>query len=221
MTIAEEPKKIRAEIQRRNITRVCHFTRLENIRSIHDHGILSTRSLDVKKRSGTINDFEQNDDQRLDEDYGISCSVQFPNIRLLRKWMDYKYSGISWVILNLNPEVLCNNGAVNKFCETNAATQRGALVQCGSQGFKSMFKDQIQTATGKLIRDSSLHSSSTTDIQAEALLYGPIEWSQIQSITTHSESDQRELQESFSDVNVIFHQESFTYSYINSGRSLF
>ena len=143
MTITEEPKKIRAEIQRRNITRVCHFTRLENMKSIYHHGILSTRTLQLRSHSGATENFLQNDDKRLDNNFGISCSVQFPNIKLLRKWMDYTYSQSSWVILNINPGVLSENGAVNRFCETNAATNKGSLVQIGSQGFKAMFKSKI------------------------------------------------------------------------------
>ena len=133
----KERERMQEMVKERAITRVCHFTRYENLKSIHQWGIRSTRFLQGKNDI----EFRQNDSGRHDNHLGISCSVQFPNAPLLNKWMKHNYPDAQWIMFYIDPSVIWENGQVNKFCQTNAAFQGGAMIRPGLKGFEEMFKN--------------------------------------------------------------------------------
>ena len=201
----KERERIQQIVKERGITRVCHFTRYSHLKSIQTHGIRSTHYLKLKKDI----EFQQKDTGRFDNVEGISCTVQFPNAKLLTKWMNYTYSNEEWVILYIKPDVLWQNGQVNKFFQTNAATLRGSLMMQGSKGFESMFYNEYQTVNGTEKRDQSLAPHSTSDPQSEVIFETPILWDQIRSIVTPTEEIKQKTSQNFPGTKVILDPYAF------------
>ena len=183
MTKHELATWFRYEINRRGITQLCHFTRLSVLQSIRAHGLCNTQYLQQNEIP-----FIQNDRNRFDghSNY-ISSTVQFPNIKLLKRWRRCD-SSEDWVILFLNPELLCQNVASNKFSPTNAAFCSGGFIMTGTEGFNRMFAAQVETRQGVQFRDNNLQACSTTNVQAEVLLHQQkIDWSNILTIVVQNE----------------------------------
>src|SRR4028118_2268045 len=130
---------IKQEVERRGITRLCHFTPSRNLVHIltGTTGILATKKLQTDERSV----FTPTDLQRLDrhEDY-ICCSIQYPNAWYFdtAKSKDELHELFKdWVILFINPKYLWLPGT--RFCPRNAASGYGNLVAEGKEAFLSMF----------------------------------------------------------------------------------
>ncbi len=163
-----------AEIQRRGITHLCHFTKSSNLPFIlgdgkfERNGILST---DYIRQSDYLEELDKN---RLDghTDY-VCCSVQKPN----SKYMDRREIESEddlfhqWVVLYIDPSVI---DETSLFSPVNAATARGRNLASGIDAFKNMFADEFE-----YLRKSSIHSETrdpnsplnlTTNNQAEVLI---------------------------------------------------
>lgn len=155
---------ISAEIERRGITRICHFTNsrkaLEILRS--ESGIIAVDFLAEDL-------YDANDSERRDgkKDY-INCSIQYPNFWYYRRAKEREKLFEDWVILFINPNILLLDST--KFCITNAAFKNGAYINGGVKAFKELFDD---TVYGKCIRTrtSQMLSCCPTDDQAEVLVY--------------------------------------------------
>lgn len=162
-------------IQKRDIKRLCHFTKSSNLPFIlgdgkfEKNGILSTRQV---KTSPILNAM---DSKRYDNklDY-VCCSVQHLNPWYfgLRK----KENGIDifheWALLYIDPSIIDDT---TLFCPVNAATRSGAYIKQGEDAFRSLFDEEINwtTASDKprhAYRNSKLQDNCTTSDQAEVLI---------------------------------------------------
>lgn len=133
------------EVQKRNITRLCHFTKSSNLPFIlgngklEKNGILST---DYIKKSKYLEELDKN---RYDgcTNY-VCCSVQRPN----SKYMYFSQKRAEengdlfnqWAILYIDPYIITDT---SKFCPVNAATARGKNISSGISAFKNLFANQI------------------------------------------------------------------------------
>lgn len=138
-------------IQNRDIKELIHFTRIENVPSIFQHGILSRERLKQKGINAFINDQE-----RFDEYLDASCvSVSFPNWRLFYTFRMQQKQTI-WAVLSLDPKLLLDmNIREMYFFADNAAGKETA--RCA---FEEMFGES----------DEAYPSNE----QAEVLVFGDI-----------------------------------------------
>lgn len=159
---------IKAEIERRNIWRLCHLTRVENLVSIlgRKEGIISQNSVRGLSRKVIINDPDRFDGY---SSY-VSCSVQRSN-SLYYRAKSGNGACKDWAMLSIDPIVCCNDRT--KFCRVNAATSRGWYLEGGYSGFSKMFMENIDIYPYKSRKEGML-DSFTTDEQAEVMIFHSI-----------------------------------------------
>lgn len=143
-------------IEKHNLTKLYHFTSVNNLTSIFEHGVLSMRQILEKRIKCDMNDLWRIDNH---QEY-ISCSLERPNKRLLwsfslRNRVDFCYLEISLDVLKKDDKSLC--------CSTNAAKEAGALIEPITK-IEHLF-DGDRT---------DLPNNYPTDSQAEILIYKEI-----------------------------------------------
>src|SRR5262245_34350871 len=137
--------QIKAEVQRRGITRLCHFTPSRNLIHIASGvtGILATKMLENAERKL----YTPTDLLRLDGHDGyISCSVEYPNAWYFDKARGNDILFKDWVVLQIMPKYLWARGT--RFCARNAAGACGAEIGEGEGAFRAMFADSVRGAYG-------------------------------------------------------------------------
>ena len=156
------------DAQARGVTRLCHLTPHRNFVLIAtEKGFQSSAALNAEERQA----FEQQDLARYDghPDH-ICCSVEFPNAwyyRQKRPSADSPFQ--TWVVVTINPAHLGRDGAL--FCHRNAASDWGAHIRGGLEGFEGMYASPVVGAGGRTYRRSATHLlSCPTDNQAEVLI---------------------------------------------------
>jgi|APSaa5957512493_1039668.scaffolds.fasta_scaffold23400_1 hypothetical protein len=193
-------------IESRSIKRLCHFTKVANLPSILADGyIYATKEL--RGHAKTV----YNDPSRADghEDH-VCCSIQYPNGYLLQKWTEAGEGSHEWAILCLDPAVMRR---VAKFCPVNASTASGRHLQEGIDGLKKMFM-KTPPSKFKQYRGPNHLPQCPTDLQAEVLVYGRIQWEKyvtglvVSSVASKNEVE-KILHESGSGVRVINNQRFF------------
>lgn len=170
------------EIQNRGITRLCHFTKSNNLPHIlrNESGIIANTLLDDQKEI-----LKKNDENRYDgkEDF-VCTSVQYPNTWYFKKIRDNDPIFKQWVILFTNPILM--NKSSTLFCHRNAAANRGAFIKGGFDGFDGMFKNSVKGQ--RLInRQQRMLPCCPTDDQAEVLIQHNIGRSHIIAIAVPTE----------------------------------
>ena len=155
--------KIKKEIQKicsdKNIEHLVHFTRVENLPTIMDKGLMSLQRLKESDQ-----DFRFNDSLRLDNHTNtISISISFPNSKMFYKYRN-KNIRWEWAVLLLKPDILWERPCL--FCSTNAASSK---MRWESGNFSkpehllNMFEESFE-------RTEYLEEHYTTDEQAEVLV---------------------------------------------------
>jgi len=160
---------IRAKVTARGISRLCHFTPSRNLMHIatDPNGILSTVRLQQDEKA-ILN---PTDLTRYDGyPNHVCCSIQYPNAWYFKKARNNGEILFSdWVVVLIKPDHLWASGT--KFCERNAAANRGSGVAEGETAFDSMFKDRVVGAYSNVyVRTGSHPAWLTTDEQAEVLI---------------------------------------------------
>jgi len=176
--------KIKIDVERRGITRLCHLTPSRNLGHILTGGIgiLSTKNLQADERIV----FTQNDLERFDKHEGyICCSVEYPNVWYFDKAQSKDKIFKDWVVLFIDPKYIWQSGTL--FCPRNAASNSGRNIVEGEQGFESLFATAVPGYQGKSIQRRLSHlACCPTDNQAEVLIHDQISISDILSIAVRS-----------------------------------
>lgn len=164
--MSEAIKQIIAE---REITRLVHFTRLANLSSILEHGLVPRAIV-----AGVAPNCATNDPLRLDGRDDWNClSITFPNSRMFYAYI-MDDPNVEWAVLLLAPRLLLEDRVL--FCRHNAADNRvTALAEnqlTGPAAFAAMF-EEIEGHESR--EDQSLKPADPTDVQAEVLVKGVIE----------------------------------------------
>ena len=128
-------KEIKAALINFEIRNVIHFTRVENLESILENGLLSRSILD---NSGLK--YMSQDKYRLDGRIDAIClSISFPNWQLLHKQRKRSDHEDNWVVLELNPEILSSHDVA--FTQKNAATSNQDTGLKGYSDFLLLFEE--------------------------------------------------------------------------------
>ncbi|MDX7881755.1 DarT ssDNA thymidine ADP-ribosyltransferase family protein [Acinetobacter nosocomialis] len=162
-TLLSELKKLSIDIKevinRRKITSVIHFTRVENLDAILTNGVIPRSSLQ-------IGSFVFNDDIRADGKLGYSSfSISFPN-HLMFYRLRNKSTNSKWAILVFNANVLSDFPCL--FYPVNAASS--TVSRLPLENFKGGKALEEMFTHAKDSRESFLLEEDPTDVQAEVMV---------------------------------------------------
>ena len=178
MTESNRRATIRAYCAARQIDRLVHFTRLENLAGIFAHGLLP-RSVLEKRRGQAI----FNDGYRADHRKDAVClSVCFPNYKMLYKLRQADQNA-TWAVLQIRPDVLWELDCA--FCWANAACSTisnlpPAILRAPSS-LERMFADRCEVSDISRMQCDILDSYPTNP-QAEVLVFSGVPLSQIVAV---------------------------------------
>ncbi|SPF80326.1 DarT ssDNA thymidine ADP-ribosyltransferase family protein [Pseudoprimorskyibacter insulae] len=163
-------------IRDRGITSLVHFTNLDNLSSIEEHGLLPLS--DLRKRGL---EHVTNDRQRVEGHPDALClSISHPNARMFYKYRREARCG--WAVLELSPDILTTHEC--SFYPRNAADHRMRGVPRSVLGTPEAFEAMFSGLDG---RPADRAPNLPTDSQAEALVFGRIGPEHIRRI--HVETD--------------------------------
>lgn len=177
-TIMTNTEQIKQQVKNRGIKGLVHFTHIQNVDSILEHGIMPRRETEILSQI-LEEQFIFPDKDRADGKNASCLSIMFPNNKML--WHKrQQYPDTDWVFLLLKPDVLWECDCA--FYPTNAASNglRHQPVESfkTAAAFEDMFASKIieETANGSqpIIRDPSLKPYLPTDVQAEVLVFNTI-----------------------------------------------
>lgn len=187
-----EGKKIAEIIMINKVKYLIHFTRIENLNSILEHGILSVQELDSMKIPYINNDFS-----RYDSRTDCSCfSIEFPNDSLLSSFQK-RQTDSSWIIFLIDVSILIAIDIEKQFCIHNAASkgisQKVKYNQLQTaEDFQRMFSNHIEFKknNGEFHIERKIDKRYlTTSNQAEILIKGIINRDYINGIITRNQED--------------------------------
>ena len=171
-----------AAIQRRGITRVCHFTQARNL----PHILVGSTGILCKARLNTDapDTLNRNDLLRLDRrETHINCSIEYPNHWMLGQVKQRERIFTDWVVLLIDPQVLALT--TTYFSPQNAA---GCEHAAGVAGLEALYLPEFGGGAGRRYqRPPSMVSACPTNGQAEAMIEGHIPVSMITGIAVYSE----------------------------------
>lgn len=157
------------ELNRRGVTRLCHFTKMKSLTHILNSpdGILSTARIkhdcltqvDAKRADGKL-------------DY-VCCSIEYPNSWYLDSAKNRNEDAIfrEWIILYIDISILKNSSVM--ICECNAATQNGAFIKTANEmNVTELFADKVRSFP--YARKKEMLDCCPTNSQAEILIKNEI-----------------------------------------------
>ncbi|EGQ8539269.1 DarT ssDNA thymidine ADP-ribosyltransferase family protein [Vibrio parahaemolyticus] len=199
-------EEIQQILDERRIKVLLHFTQLENLPNILQHGLKTRDELDGSAKC--------NDELRLDNHTDtISVSIQHPNDLMFYKYREKlrkEDPKADWCVLGIPARILLEQDAL--FCKRNAAC---ASISCQSEeelrssaSLEAMF-DEIEGHTSRA--DQCLNDNDPTDVQAEVLVKGNIPPEKIKAIVFTSRQAKKDHQSIIGDRMTRIHGERVTY----------
>lgn len=179
MTTQMKPMTVAEKVAELKLERVVHFTQEKNLYHIISRGgIIPNETL--SKNAQVY--FDPTDSLRLDGHPDKTCvTFTYPNpfyFDVVKK--SRELTGFSdWVLLFIKTDVLSRDGVL--FCECNAAVRGGRLLKTGVTGLERCFADLVYPVTQ---RSPTQDPRAATNLQAEALIPGPIPLTDIIAIAT-------------------------------------
>lgn len=173
------PRSVADELQHIGLVRVVHFTPAINL-----HHIISDGQIRPTAELANLAPeyFAPTDPVRLDAHTELTCvTFTYPNpfyFETARGKDEFKRFP-DWVCLYIDARVLARNGTL--FAPCNAAKAGGAYLMAGAGGLARCYA--AHTLSG-YDRSPSHHPLCATDLQAEALVPGPILLSEVTAIAT-------------------------------------
>lgn len=166
----------------RGVTRLCHFTKLENLTHIlsSNRGIVSSNS--IRHDTKHVTDLDRYDGE---SDY-VCCSVQYPNLWYLEK-AKLRNSDLifrDWSVIYIDVSILKSTSA--KFCPCNASRQKGYFINHKMEEIGSIFAKSVPTF--QYPRKPTMLRCCPTDGQAEILIKDSVPLDYICGIAVDNEN---------------------------------
>jgi hypothetical protein len=186
MSVSLKPDRtsFEAEVARRGITRLVHFTPTINLISIYEQGALLSREqlkrLVMEYPELHLGDYvEINDRLRLDNlnDY-LNLSIQHPNHWLFQKFRDSCRNWCnSWCVIACKPECLWYVDTMFSIGNAASSISKQHGVNGQYKTFCSLFQDKVVAGniySQRILTRINLADCHPTDAQAEVLVKGRI-----------------------------------------------
>lgn len=162
------------------ITTLCHFTRIENLQSILQEGLLGRSLLETRGQQ-----FLFNDPKRIDGHPEAVClSISFPNYKMFYNFRESKKKeGVNdsqWVVLLLDAKVLWELDCA--FCQRNAAHNAVRYVPLEDRKRPKALEDMFGDFYDIKHQSLSIPQNYPTHPQAEVLVFNPIPMQYIKAI---------------------------------------
>lgn len=177
----------------RGISELVHFTRLANLPSILQSGLIPRAKLE-RDLSIAV---DINDELRIDGRRDCSClSITRINTYVFYTFSHHRARDADWCIIHFDSSIIWKLYSI--FCATNAATT-GAVAEAEKNGWtvaglQALFQDPVVTNRGEVARSAlaagGLPSNVTSNPQAEVLVRETIEPSFIRSVTVRHRCDE-------------------------------
>lgn len=174
---SEDLEAINKQIAIRRIRQLVHFTAVENLPSIREHGILSVKRM---TEMGILDHAVRNDFSRWDRrPDGISLSISRTNKALLHSyWRPDRHPDREYVALSVDPSVINNRMSI--FFDSNAALSHNSRTEprdaADGEAFARMFGNDRQKPL-----------DLTESEQAEVMVFGDIPPHLIKGVVFESE----------------------------------
>jgi len=180
-------------VKNRGIKLIWHFTKIENLDSILQEGIIPRATLDA--RGG---DIEFNDSFRYDEQRDANClSIGYPNYKMFYR-LQQEDKAQDWVICAVKPNILWLKECA--FCNENAASNNVTAIPIERRKGKDSFEKLFEPVEGKPDRTAlKLPDDYPTNPQAEVLVFGVIEPRYIIGAAVPNKDIENELKAKHSD----------------------
>ena len=164
-------KLIRDYCAERHITKLCHFTRIENLKSILHLGLLGRTLLQEVSKIQQTQQSIFNDDYRLDGHTEAVClSISFPNYKMFYKLNHSNPK--EWVVLLIEPYLLWEFDCA--FYGENAASNAVKHISLSERKCFSSFAQMFMDYNNHKRQDIGISSNCPTHPQAEVLILEPI-----------------------------------------------
>lgn len=195
--------EIRKEVNDRDIKILWHFTRLENVDSILEYGLIPRNKLAAYQICPQINDHHRYDGHLN----ATNISISFPNYKL---FYFYRVNDpcSSWVLIGLSIDLLWKKECI--FCIDNAANQyiKNEYIKSktGYYGFCRMFQD-VEDWPRRTNLD--IPPCYPTNPQAEVMVFDIIEPKFIAGLLLEDESIKKYLEKRIKGVKLISRPDYF------------
>jgi hypothetical protein len=186
---------IKAEVQKRGIQHVLHFTKIENLLSITQNGLIPRANLDTHNIA-----YRHNDEIRVDRCENASClSISFPNYKMFYSYRMHDPAQ-EWVVISLSPRLLWEKDCA--FCYSNAASSEISSIPVSErkrpEAFLKMFDDFDSYPKRSELKIQDCH---TTNPQAEVLVFEVIEPNYFQGMFFQNQKTIEALQQNMGPLN--------------------
>jgi hypothetical protein len=185
---------IQEYVAERGIAYLLHFTRLTNLGSILQHGLVRRGRLDGQNVTGVVND-----QYRLDGTDAVSVSIGFPNYKMFYRYRQENPQE-DWVVVVINPSALWELPCA--FCVTNAAATRVSVIPIaqrrGLAAFQAMYGDFDDKIRGNL----NLNDYLPTNPQAEVLMLDGVPLEYIRGVLVSNDTMKAQVEALYPDLKV-------------------
>lgn len=195
MSVAAACQSVAEAARRRGITRLVHFTPLENLMGMVRLGeVLPQRALlacATSTRDAFLLDYIRiNDELRLDGRRDcINLSIQHPNTCLFRRFRERHVACDLWLVLSFSAVLLDAPGALFTTGNAAATAVKRHGTAGGVSGFEALFADGCALPgmpAGRMVPRGRLAPCHPTSIQAEVLLPAAIPVDRIAAISAET-----------------------------------
>jgi hypothetical protein len=186
-------------VNARGIEYLVHFTRLENLDSILQYGLIPRVQLEgINPHAFLFNDY-----LRLDNCKNANCcSITFPNYKMFYSFR-MQDTTKEWCVLGIKRDILWEKPCA--FCVENAASTNATSIpiinRMGVNAFNRLF-DEIAGKPPRM--QLELPYNCTTNPQAEVLVFNTIEPSNIFGVVFSSQIRANEYAHRYSNLNLQF-----------------
>ncbi|MYF81582.1 MAG: DUF4433 domain-containing protein [Chloroflexi bacterium] len=186
--------EILQELERRGVSRLCHFTLISNLPSIF--GLGGVQSVFQARQQNLV--LTRMDQGRWDRQLGhVSLSIEYPNAFLMRRYghvpvpnrPDERWKPLA--VLDIDPRAI--NWRTALFSPVNAATAGGDYLGSHIHHLQSLFAPMVPNPNCPT-RSQRHPLSCPTDMQAEVMIYGGVPLAAIRRVFVERTRDERDAQ---------------------------
>ncbi|MBI3728693.1 MAG: DUF4433 domain-containing protein [Burkholderiales bacterium] len=185
---------IREYAEERGISYLTHFTRLENLKSILEHGLILRNQLG--SHSGNV----FNDRFRLDGTNAVCTSISFPNYKMFYR-LRMEHTNVHWVVVAIHVSALWELPCA--FCSANAASSSVTSISLDQRSSLNALKNMFSDFEQKKRSELNIPNNYPTNPQAEVLMLNGVPKKYILGVAVDSSKVEEVLKKRFVGLQVL------------------